>query len=349
MALTLISQKSPGRRRIGLVLGAGGVLGAAWTVGALGALQDQLDRPLGELDMIVGTSSGSVLAAALRCGVEVRELVSYQRGNGFVALPHLDDLDKDSGSRPPLPRMRFGSPRLLASTARAPHRIHPWVAASALLPQGRAQHRSLTDLMYALLGRADGGPDPAESAWPERPTWVVAVDYESGRRVAFGRAGAPDVSLPDAVVASCSIPGWYEPKRIDGRCYVDGGVRSSTSLDLLRTAELDEVYVLAPMAAYETDRPRSLAVRAERFVRQLVTSALSREIAKVEAGGTRVRAITPGPDDLAAMGMNLMEPSRRLQVLEISLATSPVRMAALAPLAAPRRGVRAATPLVRPV
>ena len=83
----------------------------------------------------------------------------------------------------------------------------------------------------------------------------MAVDYESGRRVAFGRPGSPAVSLPDAVVASCSIPGWYEPKVINGRRYIDGGVRSSTSLDLLARVDLDEVYVLAPMASYDTDSP----------------------------------------------------------------------------------------------
>ena len=44
-------------RRIGLVLGAGGVLGAAWTAGALAALQERVDRPLGTVDLVVGTSA----------------------------------------------------------------------------------------------------------------------------------------------------------------------------------------------------------------------------------------------------------------------------------------------------
>ena len=77
----------------------------------------------------------------------------------------------------------------------------------------------------------------------------MAVDFDTGHRVMFGRAGAPRVPLADAVVASCSIPGWYEPAVIDGRRYVDGGVRSSTSLRSLAQAGLDEVYVLAPMAS----------------------------------------------------------------------------------------------------
>ena len=60
------------RRRVGLVLGAGGVLGAAWMTGALPALQELLPCPLADVNLVVGTSAGSVLAAALRCGAASR-------------------------------------------------------------------------------------------------------------------------------------------------------------------------------------------------------------------------------------------------------------------------------------
>ncbi len=161
----------------------------------------------------------------------------------------------------------------------------------------------------------------------------MAVDYDSGRRVAFGRAGAPAVPLPDAVVASCSIPGWYAPKVIGDRRYVDGGVRSSTSLDLLARVELDEVYVLAPMASFDSDRSRNPAVRAERLFRRLTTRQLLNEVHKVEATGARVIVLAPGRDDLVAMGVNLMDPARRQRVLETSLRTSAPRLASLHPRA----------------
>jgi NTE family protein len=134
------------------------------------------------------------------------------------------------------------------------------VVASALVSQGRARHTSLEGLIRGLLAQAETRPRPAaaRAGWaPGGETWVMAIDYDSGRRVAFGRAGEPPATLPEAVVASCSIPGWYRPTVIGGRRYVDGRVHSTTWLDLLAEADLDEVYVLAPMASYVVDTPSS--------------------------------------------------------------------------------------------
>jgi NTE family protein len=335
--LRIVPERSP---RVGLVLGAGGVLGAAWMAGVLVALQSRLVRPLGTADLIVGTSAGSVIAAALRCGFDVEQIVEHQRGSQLVALPHLSQLDRESGLLPTLPRLRIGSPRLLANTALAPHRVRPWVAASGLVPQGRGQLHHLGALVDAMLSAEGGDPAGPLGTWPDRgETWIIAVDYASGRRIAFGRAGAPAAPLADAVVASCSIPGWYEPKSINGRRYVDGGVCSSTSLDLAARMDLDEVYVLAPMASYVLDRPWHPAVRLERMVRRLITIGLGREERKVRATGASVTVLTPGPEDLAVMGANLMNPGPRQLVLETSLRTS---AAALAERAEPTGTTRAA-------
>lgn len=316
--------------RTGIVLGAGGILGSAWMAATLSTLAGRLDRPLGELDLVLGTSAGSVLGAALRCGMTVDELLAHQRGVPPISpdlvpgdLPDMRTIELESGDGlPPFPLPWIGSPRLLASAVANPWRMNPMIAASGLLPAGRGRMGSLIRMVAALQNRLGVTVD----GWvPGAPLWVVAVDYDSGHRVVFGREGGPPSSVGEAVLASCSIPGWFTPQVIGGHRYVDGGVASSTSLGLLArpgAPELDEVYVLAPLASHDVDRPLDPVAHLERRVRRLITKWLDAEVAAVRATGTRVTVLTPGPDDLRAMGGNLMNPRRRTEVLETALATS---------------------------
>ncbi len=322
------------RRSTGLVLGAGGILGSAWTAGALAALEPRIGRPLGELDLIMGTSAGSVLGAALRCGMTVDELVAHQHSGATpldVESPDIRTLDRETGDGlPPVPLPWIGSPRLLATALTHPGTINPVVAASGLLPAGRGRMGSLTRMVGALQERLGV---TAEGWVPGAPLWVVAVDYDSGHRVVFGRDGGPCATVGDAVLASCSIPGWFVPQVIDGRRYVDGAVSSATSVELLAgpgAPALVEVYVLAPMASHDLDRPRDPLAAAERTVRRVLTRWLDAEVRLLRERGTRVTVLTPGPADLAAMGGNLMNPRRRARVLKTSLQTS---LAALSPSA----------------
>jgi len=323
------------RPRVGLVLGAGGVLGAAWMTGALPALQERLPCPLGEVDLITGTSAGSVIAAALRCGIGIDEMIAHQRGE---AVGPLGDSAVDrltGGPWPPAPQLRLGSARLMLAMLLTPHRVHPTVGASAWLPLGRGNHAALRDLVHALHCHSFGLPATGQPAsdWVSGETWIVAVDYDSGRRAVFGRPGAPPARLADAVVASCSIPGWFEPTVIGGRRYVDGGVRSPTSLGMMARAAVDEVFVLAPMASLVAGRPRLPHERVERQLRALITMTMLREVRVLRAAGIGVTVLTPGPEDLAVMGVNLMDPRRRRLVFETSLASS------AAALASPAGGV----------
>jgi NTE family protein len=172
------------------------------------------------------------------------------------------------------------------------------------------------------------------TTWPTRPRpWIVVADYRTGRRIVFGRdhqwarrdgrrSALRTASLADAVTASCSIPAWYPPRVIDGVPYIDGGSVSNASVDLLRERPLDEVYVLAPMASVQPDRPSRLLPRLERRMRRLVTTRLLDDVAELRARGVRTTVLTPGPDDLAAMGINLMDPARRAEVFEVSRHTS---------------------------
>ena len=302
--------------RTGLVLGAGGVLGAAWTIGALAALEQERGIDPREAEVLVGTSAGSVLSAFLGCGVGVEVLLDHQRGIVNAEAPDISyDPDVDGGGAlPPLPRPGIGSARGVLSTALRPWKVTPMGALSAVLPQGRGSLAPIGTLVDAVCPKG---------AWAGHPqTWIVGMDYDSGRRVAFGRDGAPHAALRDAVMASCAIPGWYTPVTIGGRLYVDGGACSPTSLDLVLPLELDEVVVLSPMTSLDYDRPLTVAGKLERRFRRLVTKRLIGEVKKVAAAGTKVTLLGPGAEDLDAIGANLMDPRRREHVLETSLRTS---------------------------
>src|SRR5439155_1642114 len=66
------------------------------------------------------------------------------------------------------------------------------------------------------------------AGWGAHPRlWLMACDYVTGRRVAFGREDAPPADLADAAAASCAIPGFYRPVQIGGRRSLDGGVGST--------------------------------------------------------------------------------------------------------------------------
>jgi NTE family protein len=296
--------------------------------GALARLQDQLPHAAADVDLVVGTSAGSVIAAALRCRATFEEMAAWQRGDAVGILGESAALAGQDGPLPPLPRLRFGSAPLAAAALLRPHHVPPWVGATAWLPHGRGQHAAVRSLVTVLHGRhhARSGTPPH---WPGGHTWIAAMDYDTGQRVLFGRDGAPQAPLPDAVVASCSIPGWYQPAMIGGRRYVDGGVRCPTSLGALSGTDVQDIYVLAPMASTEPDHPLQPHLRLERRLRQLLTRILLRQAKKLAAQGKQVTILTPGPRDLAVMGANLMDLRRSEAVLETSFRTSSDALAGL--------------------
>jgi NTE family protein len=316
--------------RRGIVLGAGGVLGAAWTMGAPRALADEAGFEGSSAEVIVGTSAGSILGSFMARGIDTATLARHQRGAQAPGDPTVDYDYDAAGPLPPSPRWgTIGSRRLLAATARRPHRVTPAAALSAMLPIGRGSLEPIARLVQ--------GPDAEEPQWPTHPElWIVATDFETGRRTVFGSQGAPEATVSEAVMASCAIPAWYEPMVIGGRRYIDGGACSATSADLLVRAKLDEVYVLAPMASFELDCPSSALARIERQLRRAATRRLQREAEKLRAVGTSVTMLAPGPEDLEVIGANMMDPRRRVEVFETSERTSAVALRAA--LDAPGKG-----------
>lgn len=298
---------------IGLVLGAGGVLGACWSIGALRALETAGHCDPRDCDTIVGTSSGAVLSAMLACGIGAQDLDTSQRcpDEGILA-EHGFNCANPLLLRSPLSFPGLGSPRLLARCLANPLGAPLLHWCTALAPCGRGSLGALHELVEHIAGSRGAGS----------PLNVVTTDYDSGRREVFhpGTDDAP--SLAEAVVASCSVPGLFPPVTIADRRYVDGAVGSSTNADLLLDQGVDTAVVVAPMAANSLDRPLSPVTHAERLLRRRVTSRLTAEVAQLEEAGISTTVLAPTAEDLAAIGVNMLNCSRRLSVMDTALRTT---------------------------
>ena len=122
----------------------------------------------------------------------------------------------------------------------------------------------------------------------------------------FGAPGAPGAELADAVAASCAIPGFYRSVAIGDRRYVDGGVHSTSNLDVLAGAGLDLVICLNPTSSLHAAAPRTLGERLAFSLRQGAGRRLGAETARVRRAGAEVVLIQPTVHDLDAMGTNLI-------------------------------------------
>jgi NTE family protein len=320
----------PDAPRRAIVFGAGGVLGFAWILGALSALEEVTGFDAREVDVVIGTSAGSVAAGLLGCGIPVDVICRHHQG---VPAPDDPAIAYDyaagvGGVLPPRPNWRPGSPRMVVNRLRGRTRIPAIVAMTGLLPTGRGSLGAVHDLISTVAEEAGFA-----TSWPTAPRpWIVAADYTTGQRVVFGRddfvarKGRQRVvrraKLADAVAASCSIPGWYAPTVIDGIPYIDGGASSNASVDLLVGTAVEEVYVLAPMASIDVDRGTTFLGRLERAVRRAITRSILADVARLRAAGVRVYVVTPEPEDLATMGVNLMNPEHRTDVLESARRTA---------------------------
>lgn len=297
--------------RRGLVIGCGGTLGAAWTAGALAAVSEALDWDPRTAEVLVGTSAGAELVTMLGAGVGVDELLAAYRGDPQARPELVRHLAAHPPMLPPLPALRLGSPKLLWSGLRG--RMPLLATLSAGLPVGRGDARWLSELVDEFV--SPGG-------WVSHPAiWLVAADFDSGERVAFGSPGAPALAMREAIRASWAVPGWLPPVISGGRRYADGGILSPTSADLVAPLGLDEVVVLAPMASADPGPARGLS-RIERLVRTRMTRTLDAEVALLRASGVRVLRLDPGAEDLAALGPNFMDYRRVAGVLETALRTS---------------------------
>ena len=326
--------------RVGLVLGAGGVVGQAYHAGVLAALEHDLGWDPRTADLIVGSSAGSITGSLLRLGVPAPDLASWlvespltDEGSDVLAALGQDDVELPGMSLRDLVRpWRPPSPRLIVRVARRPFAFRPSVAAATLLPTGRVD----------LMSKAVGLGELVGDRWPEG-LWLCVARRDDGGRVVLGREGSPGATLVQAVAASCAIPAYFTPVEIGGVSYFDGGVHSPTSADVLRRERLDVVVVVSPMSSC-----RRLPVVDGPF-RWSAHRRLIAEVKRLEAGGTTVIRYEPDRRVASAMGINAMADDRSERVVQQAfleagrLSARPDISAKLAPLATrPNRQQRSA-------
>ncbi|MGW3248111.1 patatin-like phospholipase family protein [Streptomyces sp. NPDC001070] len=261
-----------------LVLGGGGVAGIAWITGLLAGLADA-GRDVTGAEVLVGTSAGSTVAAQLGSGLSLEELYARQTEPELQSAEIMADVDlanfgariadvlRDAATVPDM-RRAVGRYALDAETV------------------SEAERRRVIESRLPSLD------------WPtSRALRIVVVDAETGQPRLLDSASG--VNLVDAVAASCAVPGVWPPATIDGRRYVDGGVRSTANADY--AAGASRVLVIVPMGA------------AELFPSE---KPLERAVQELRAAGAEVAVIDPDEASLAAIGTNPLDPSTRRPAAE---------------------------------
>jgi NTE family protein len=283
--------------RVGLVLGGGGIVGVAWEIGVLAGLADVLGWDPAGAPTIVGTSAGSIIGTNLRHGRTLDELVAEQRQGGVRLAGAGSPADPDAAMD--VFRRWAGADVMDEATARQVGEL-----------AGRA-----VDTDEAVMVEAFRGALPSE-AWPEGDLRVVGVAVGSGRRAVW--TAASGVELVRAVAASCAVPGLFPPITVDDDRYLDGGLWSGSNADVLVDDGLEQAMFVGPMGAGTTGLARFSA------------RAVERERVALASAGTTLEVLEPG-ERFAAASMQLMDPARREEALEIGLAEGAEAAARLRP------------------
>lgn len=256
--------------RVTLVLGGGGAAGWAFHAGILECLADDHGWQASDADLIIGTSAGAVVGAAVRSGQSPSEFLEAvdepptEEEQEFVRIQMSER--EDTRSLRPL------APEMLRELL--PGRAGVGVALAGILPPGRFP-------TWPLTARNQVQHYPRE--WPDG-LWVTAARVPPGDLVVFGR-DTVRVDLADAVEASCALPGLFEPKRIMESDYVDGGVLSPTHAHLAGPVHPDLVVISAPMSRRD-GRPLTAFARRR----------LNMEVAMLEDGGIPTLVFQPDPE-----------------------------------------------------
>lgn len=278
-----------------LVLGGGGPVGIAWEAGLIAGLAES-GVDLAAADYILGTSAGSFVGSQLAMGKRAGDMAAAilaEADRPRPAPPPVDGRPAETTATPNL-ALLFQKMQEAASGERDPQAVRREIGEFALAA------RTVDEATF-IRGFGRSLAEAQADAWPERGYACTAVDAETGEFVVWNAESR--VGLARAVASSCSVPGVFPPITINGRRYIDGGMRSPTNADLATGHDLVVVIAL---------RIAGPAARAP--------TPLDAEIAVLKAAGARVELITPDSASQSAFGINLMDARVRPAAAKAGLA-----------------------------
>ncbi|MBV9212482.1 MAG: patatin-like phospholipase family protein [Actinobacteria bacterium] len=330
-------RRRPRRSRTALVLGGGGVTGGVYEIGALRALDLlAVNRTVNEFDVYVGTSAGSFVASLVANGVtpeEMMRVVNQQVPTPFrdinmgtVLNPDYSELAK---SVMLLPLRSVGLVRTLVTHLRQTSLMDVLLGLAEGLPSGLYDGSGIERYLTEVLGDPDRAND---FRLLENELYLTATDLDTCERIVFGTEGWDDVPIARAAAASTALPMVYRPVEVKGRQLVDGGIRSTTNVDLAVEHGAKFVIVVNPLVPYVNDFqkliPTMLGSRVRRvadmgfpqigyqafklLAHQRLHEAVSHWQEKYP--GVDIILIEPDPNDELMFDTNIMNFTRRVEI-----------------------------------
>ena len=325
------------RSKTALVLGGGGFTGGVYEIGALRAF-DLLatNRTVNEFDVYVGTSAGAFVSSLVANGVTPEEMMRVL--NRDLPSP-LRDIDLGTLLRPnyggyakgalTLPFKVFGALRELAGNIGEVSAVDLATGLAGALPSGIYSGRGIERYVEEVLSDPDRTND---FRLLENELYLPATDLDTTERIVLGEGEWAGVPISRAVAASGALPGIYEPVEIDGREFIDGGILSTTNVDVAIERGAKFVVVINPLVPYVNDFEKNIptisGARARRVsdmgivaitnqtFRLLSHDRLHRAMGIWEDRypGVDIILIEPELNDELMFGTSILDYSARLQI-----------------------------------
>ncbi len=255
---TRIPRRRASQSRTALVLGGGGVTGGVYEMGALRALDLlAVNRTVNEFDVYVGTSAGSFVASLAANGVTPEEMIRVVNqqvptpfrdiNTGTLMSPNYLEFAKSAAS---LPLRTLGMVRSVAGNLRASSIMDVIVGLAEALPSGIYDGTGIERYLAEVLGDFDRTND---FRLLKNELYLTSTDLDTCERIVLGAEEWDDVPISRAVAASTALPMVYKPVEVKGRQLIDGGIRSTTNVDIAVERGAKFVIVVNPLVPYVND------------------------------------------------------------------------------------------------